>query len=200
MGSPQGRGGATSSGNRGPERLPGGRAQALSRLRRLFQAASILAVAASIQGCGKPVLRIADASLGDYYTKKEFKKLSAEQRAEYCAELARQDSTYKSEMTDLRDQLDQSQARSHTLRAEGDSLFALSSALEKAGPRAPERTHPAPATPSQSHVVRRGESLWNISTRVYGRGTSWPNLYAANRARIPNPDLIYPGQELTIPR
>jgi len=174
----------------------------LSRLRRLIQAASILAVAASIQGCGKPVLRIADASLGDYYTSKEFKKLSAEQRAEYCAELARQDSMYKSEMTDLRDQLDQSQARSRGLRAEGDSLFALGSTLEKEGPRAPERAHPSRATRSLDHVVRPGESLWRISARpgVYGAGVRWRDLYAANRARIKNPDLIYPGQELSIPR
>ena len=177
------------------------------RLRWIFQAASVLAVAASIQGCGKPVLRIADASLGDYYTNKEFKKLSAEQRAEYCAELARQDSMYKSELTDIRDQLDQSQARSLRLRAEGDSLFALGTTLEKEGPRAPEHaptntdTSTTPAT-SRRHVVRPGESLWRISARpgVYGTGFRWHDLYAANRARIPNPDLIYPGQELTIPR
>jgi nucleoid-associated protein YgaU len=172
------------------------------RLHWIFQAASVLAVAASIQGCGKPVLRIADASLGDYYTDKEFRKLSAEQRAEYCAELARQDSIYKSEMAEIRDQLDQSQARSLHLRAEGDSLFALGTALEKEGPRAHRRAPGTQASHGQRHVVRPGESLWRISARpgVFGTGFRWHDLYAANRARIPNPDLIYPGQELTIPR
>ena len=39
-------------------------------------------------GCGKPVLRVADASLGDYYTQEEYQKLRKEQREEYCRELA----------------------------------------------------------------------------------------------------------------
>lgn len=159
-------------------------------------------LAASIEGCGKPVLRVADASLGDYYTDKEFKKLSREQRAEYCAELARQDSLYKSEMLGLNEQLDQSRTRSLRLRAEGDSLFALGTALEKTP--APRAVDPGTSTtsPRARHVVRRGESLWAISARpgVYGRGARWRALYEANRARIQNPDLIYPGQELSIPR
>ncbi|HZI88978.1 MAG TPA: LysM peptidoglycan-binding domain-containing protein [Candidatus Polarisedimenticolia bacterium] len=144
------------------------------------------------------MLRIADASLGDYYTEKEFKKLSPEQRDEYCAELARQDSLYKSELMGLRDELDQSQARSQRLRAEGDSLFALGTALEKGGPRPADHVIAGFGT----HVVRRGESLWSISSgrTVFGRGERWRDLYAANRSRIKNPDLIYPGQELSIPR
>ena len=169
-------------------------------LRRLFRAAKVLVVAASIQGCGKPVLRIADASLGDYYTNKEFGKLSPEQRAEYCAELARQDSLYKNELLALKENLDQSHARSLRLRAEGDSLFALGTALEKRG--ATEHVTAKPSTRDHRHVVRSGECLWAISARnsVYGRGARWPDLYAANRSLIKNPDLIYPGQELIIPK
>lgn len=165
---------------------------------RLHAWAALIAVLmASIEGCGKPVLRIADASLGDYYTNKELKKLSREQRAEYCAELARQDSLYKSEMLGLNQELDESRSRSLRLRAEGDSLFALGTAREQRGP-APTRSTGPPAR----HVVRRGESLWIISARsgVYGRGARWRDLYRANRARIRNPDLIYPGQEISIPR
>jgi LysM domain-containing protein len=156
--------------------------------------ALLLALAASIEGCGKPVLRIADASLGDYYTDKEFRKLSREQRMEYCAELARQDSIYKGEMLALNEELDRSRARSLRLRTEGDSLFALGTALEKERPasRAPEA--------GDRHVVRRGDSLWRISTRAYSSGGRWRDLYRANRPRIKDPDLIYPGQELVIPR
>ena len=146
------------------------------------------------------MLRIADASLGDYYTEKEFKKLSEEQRAEYCAELARQDSIYKAELLGLKEDLDQSQTRSHQLRQEGDSLFALGTSLETSG----GRDHAGQGAPGhdQRHIVRRGESLWLICARdtVYGRGSRWRALYQANRDRIKNPDLIYPGQELSIPR
>jgi len=131
------------------------------------------------------VLRVADASLGDYYSDREFRKLSQEQRAEYCAELARQDSVYKEELLGMKRDLDQSQARALRLRAEGDSLFT------GAGKDRTDR-----------HVVRRGESLWAISagSDVYGAGSRWRTLYDANRSRIKNPDLIYPGQELSIPR
>ena len=144
------------------------------------------------------MLRVADASLGDYYSAREFRKLSKEQRAEYCAELARQDSIYKEELLGLRDQLDRSQARALRLRAEGDSLFALGTALESrtasAGGRGAKR--------GAIHVVRRGESLWEISAadHVYGSGARWQRLYEANRARIQDPNLIFPGQELSIPR
>ena len=176
-------------------------------LKKIAGAAMILALAASTQGCGKPVLRVADASLGDYYSKREFKKLSKEQQAEYCAELARQDSIYREELLELRDELDSSKARALRLRAEGDSLFALGTGLESrgatAGGRTGKRKNPVSRSgASATHVVRRGESLWEISAagRVYGSGSRWQRLYEANRARIHDPNLIFPGQELSIPR
>ncbi len=44
------------------------------------------------------------------------------------------------------------------------------------------------------HVVRPRDSLWEIA------GTRWQRLYAANRDAIgPDPDLIVPGQRLTLP-
>jgi len=160
------------------------------------------------------VLRVADASLGDYYSDREFKKLNQEQRAEYCAELARQDSVYKEELLGLKRELDQSQARALRLREEGDSLFALGTALESREAAGGSAVTVAGGSGSggsgtgagkdrtDRHVVRRGESLWSISagSDVYGAGSRWRTLYAANRSRIKNPDLIYPGQELSIPR
>ena len=162
----------------------------------------VLALAASIQGCGRPVLRVADASLGDYYSDKEYRKLSKEQRAEYCAELARQDSIYKEELLGLRDEMDRSKARSLRLRAEGDSLFALGTALESRGSAAGKRKDRAARPGASTHVVRRGESLWAISAadHVYGSGAHWQRLYEANRDRIRDPNLIFPGQEISIPR
>jgi nucleoid-associated protein YgaU len=150
---------------------------------------------------------MADASLGDYYTGKEFKKLNEEQRREYCAELARQDSAYKAELIELRAELDQTRSRSMKLRQEGDSLFAVGTAadsrIQDARNGGSQRTPPAAGrTGAATHVVRRGESLWRISasSAAYGSGTKWPSIYDANRERIHDPNLIYPGQELTIPR
>lgn len=47
--------------------------------------------------------------------------------------------------------------------------------------------------------VRRGDSLWRISKRHLGKGRKWAVFYEANKAKIDNPNLIYPGQTLIIP-
>jgi len=49
-----------------------------------------------------------------------------------------------------------------------------------------------------AHTVVDGESLSRISTAAYG-AENWQRIYQANRARIKNPDLVYPKQLLVIP-
>jgi len=48
-------------------------------------------------------------------------------------------------------------------------------------------------------VVARGASLWRIARRLYGSGVAYTVIFAANRDRIRDPDLIYPGQVFAIP-
>ena len=48
-------------------------------------------------------------------------------------------------------------------------------------------------------VVSRGDSLWHISHLAYGNGARYSLLYRANRDRIRDPNLIYPGQTLVLP-
>jgi len=45
------------------------------------------------------------------------------------------------------------------------------------------------------------DCLWNIAKkrRIYGDPWKWKRIYEANRDKITNPDLIYPGQKLIIP-
>ena len=50
----------------------------------------------------------------------------------------------------------------------------------------------------QVYVVKRGDTLWAISRRYLGSGKRYPALVRANRGRIANPDLIYPGQKLRL--
>lgn len=47
--------------------------------------------------------------------------------------------------------------------------------------------------------VRRGDSLWRISKRHLGNGRKWAAFYKANKRKIDNPNLIFPGQTLIIP-
>ena len=58
----------------------------------------------------------------------------------------------------------------------------------------------AVAKPSgQNYTVKRGDCLWNIAKRIYGNGAKYTTIYNANRSKIKNPNLIYPGQVLWIP-
>jgi len=62
----------------------------------------------------------------------------------------------------------------------------------------PEEMVERPAT----HVVKKGECLWYIAgyEQIYDNPLKWPVIYKANKDRIRDPDLIYPGQVLVIPR
>ncbi|MBI9111109.1 LysM peptidoglycan-binding domain-containing protein [Maridesulfovibrio ferrireducens] len=53
-----------------------------------------------------------------------------------------------------------------------------------------------------SHVVEKGECLWWIAEyqQIYNDPFMWPLIYKANRDQIKNPDLIYAGQNLEVPR
>jgi nucleoid-associated protein YgaU len=64
-------------------------------------------------------------------------------------------------------------------------------------------TAPPAAQPMEREVrtytVVAGDSLSKIAKREYGDAAKWPKIYDANRAAIKNPDLIHPGQVLTLP-
>lgn len=63
----------------------------------------------------------------------------------------------------------------------------------------PAETSPAPAA-SQTYTVVKGDCLWNIAKKFYGSGSKYTVIYNANKGVVGgNPNLIYPGQVLTIP-
>ncbi|TSC90441.1 MAG: peptidoglycan-binding LysM [Microgenomates group bacterium Gr01-1014_5] len=53
---------------------------------------------------------------------------------------------------------------------------------------------------TDTYSVVQGDALWSIAVRAYGDGYQWPKIWEANRASILNPNLIYPDQNLTLPR
>ncbi|MFB7452972.1 LysM peptidoglycan-binding domain-containing protein [Streptomyces sp. NPDC056194] len=83
-------------------------------------------------------------------------------------------------------------------------------APETAAPtQQPAQAAPADAKPAQAHVeqvtVRPGDSLWTIADD-HGDPEDWPAIFEANKGTplpgggtFDDPDLIVPGQELTLP-
>jgi nucleoid-associated protein YgaU len=51
----------------------------------------------------------------------------------------------------------------------------------------------------QTATVTRGDSLWRISRRTYGRGARYTVIYDANQDQIRDADLIYPNQVFVLP-
>lgn len=50
-----------------------------------------------------------------------------------------------------------------------------------------------------SVIIRRGDTLWHISRRVYGQGVRYSTIYLANQEQITDPDRIWPGQVFKVP-
>lgn len=64
----------------------------------------------------------------------------------------------------------------------------------------PETVEQAPLKESKTSVIiRRGDTLWQISRRIYGKGVRYTTIYLANEDQIANPDRIIPGQVFGVP-
>lgn len=85
----------------------------------------------------------------------------------------------------------------------GTKTVKVSIQQEKAtaAPEAPRAAESAPAPASnQTYTVKKGDCLWAIARKFYGSGAKYTTIYNANKGVIGgNPNLIYPGQVLTIP-
>jgi LysM repeat protein len=73
----------------------------------------------------------------------------------------------------------------------------------KPKPKPPTKSRPpAPAKVApKTYTVKKDDCLWKIAKRLYGDGAKWPKIYAVNKKLIgKNPNRIYPGQKLVIPK
>ena len=48
-------------------------------------------------------------------------------------------------------------------------------------------------------VVHKGDALWRIAYRSYGRGVRYVDIFKRNQDKINDPDLIYPNQIFAVP-
>ena len=50
------------------------------------------------------------------------------------------------------------------------------------------------------YTIKKGDTLWAIATKHLGNGARYPEIFEANKEVIKDPDLIYPGQQIRIPK
>ena len=73
--------------------------------------------------------------------------------------------------------------------------------LDVEAPQQPAGVVADAASAAMTYTVVSGDSLWAIAVKLLGNGARWPEIYEANKAVVgPNPNLIHPGQVLTIPK
>lgn len=53
--------------------------------------------------------------------------------------------------------------------------------------------------PAQVHVVRPGETLWDIARACLADPFLWPEIFRLNTATVEDPALIYPSERLVLP-
>ncbi len=61
-------------------------------------------------------------------------------------------------------------------------------------------TAPPAEEPTEFYVIQKGDSLSKIAKQYYGDAMKYPVIFEANREVIKDPDLIYPGQTVRIPK
>ena len=62
-----------------------------------------------------------------------------------------------------------------------------------------EESDSEPSAENQSYTVKSGDTLWALAKYYYGDGSKYSLIASAN-PDITNPNLIYPGQVLVIPK
>jgi nucleoid-associated protein YgaU len=76
---------------------------------------------------------------------------------------------------------------------------AAAEPAQPAAPEAPAVVSPKLEATANAVIIRRGDTLWRISRRVYGHGVRYTTIYTANQAQIADPDRIWPGQVFAVP-
>jgi LysM repeat protein len=85
------------------------------------------------------------------------------------------------------------------LAADGTVAQRIAEPFES--PAAAQAAESSPGQPTTGqYTVQPGNSLWVIARKAYGEGIQYTAIYSANRGHIRDPNLIYPGQVITLPK
>ena len=82
-----------------------------------------------------------------------------------------------------------------------DSGFAPMAPTAATTPPAAAQAAPAPAAaPIKTHTVESGDTLSKIAKETLGDASAYMKIFNANTPMLKDPDDIYPGQVLLIPK
>jgi len=56
------------------------------------------------------------------------------------------------------------------------------------------------ASQTQYYIIESGDTLWGIAAKFLGNGSKYPEIFEANREVIEDPDKIFVGQKIRIPK
>lgn len=56
------------------------------------------------------------------------------------------------------------------------------------------------ATSTEYYTIKSGDTLWAIAAKFLGNGSKYPEIFEANREVIEDPDKIFVGQKIRIPK
>jgi nucleoid-associated protein YgaU len=84
------------------------------------------------------------------------------------------------------------------VKVKSETAMASSDTMTKDEPQTIVQDTLTPAA-SQSVIIRKGDTLWQIARRTYGAGVRYTTIYLANQEQIQNPDKIAPGQIFMVP-
>lgn len=86
-------------------------------------------------------------------------------------------------------------------KAYGTKTIQLAAAQDGGTPTATitQERDASTAPQPKSYTVQKGDCLWNIAKKYCGDGSKYKEIAELNKDKIVNPNLIYPGQVLTLP-
>lgn len=142
-----------------------------------------------------------DVSKGQFYTEQEYQKLSKKERQAYCDALAAEAAKQASKLKELQANLSTEKSKIEDLKSRIREVDSQLEPLESQVADLERQIKELESLPTE-WTVRNGESLSKISgyQEIYNDPRKWPRIYRANRDKINDPNLIYPGWVLRIPR
>ncbi len=95
----------------------------------------------------------------------------------------------------LTGECDSAAAKEKTILVAGNTLGVGS--VNADGLSAPE---PIAVEEDQYYTIESGDTLWGIAAKTMGNGAKYTEIFEANKEVIQDPDKIFPGQKIRIPK